>query len=138
MFGDPKALVLAKRILKRTWGFPDFKHKQQEAIVRLIEGANAVVIFSTGGGKSLEYQVPALAFDEYDRLCGRSDDLSYECQGKSLVYQVSVLAFDEYDRLCGRSAGNGVTNKHKTHDRQTLVAKEGMGYLRNRHRHRRS
>ena len=72
IIGDPKALVLAKRILKRTWGFPDFKHKQQEAIVRLIEGGDAVVIFPTGGGKSLVYQVPALAFDEYDKLCDRT------------------------------------------------------------------
>ena len=68
---DPKALVLAKRILKKTWGFTDFRLKQQAAITRLIEGHSAVVIFPTGGGKSLVYQVPALAFDEYDKLCGR-------------------------------------------------------------------
>ena len=68
---DPKALVLAKRILKTTWGLTDFRLKQQAAITRLIEGHSAVVIFPTGGGKSLVYQVPALAFDEYDKLCGR-------------------------------------------------------------------
>lgn len=68
---DPKALTLAKQILQQTWGFSDFRLKQQTAIVRLIEGGNAVVIFPTGGGKSFVYQVPALAFGEYDKLCGQ-------------------------------------------------------------------
>lgn len=71
---DPKTLVLAKRILMRTWGFSDFRLKQQMVITRLIEGESAVVIFPTGGGKSLVYQVPALAFNIYDELCGREAD----------------------------------------------------------------
>ncbi len=69
--GDPKALTLAKGILKKTWGFADFRLKQQSAITRLIQGDSAVVIFPTGGGKSLVYQVPALAFNDYDKLSGR-------------------------------------------------------------------
>ena len=62
------SVALAQRILKDTWGFPNFKHKQEQAIVRLIQGGSAVVVFPTGGGKSLVYQVPALAFDYYDDL----------------------------------------------------------------------
>lgn len=68
---DPKAAVLAKGILTKTWGFADFRLKQQRAITRLIQGDSAVVIFPTGGGKSLVYQVPALAFNDYDKLSGR-------------------------------------------------------------------
>ena len=60
---------LARRILKDTWGFPGFKHKQEQAITRLIDGGSAVVVFPTGGGKSLVYQIPALAFDYHDELC---------------------------------------------------------------------
>ena len=63
---------VARQILKETWEFDDFKSRQEEAIVRLISGQNAAVIFPTGGGKSLVYQVPALSFDEYDERCGRS------------------------------------------------------------------
>ena len=62
---------LARKILKDTWGFSEFKHQQEQAITRLIEGGSAVVVFPTGGGKSLVYQIPALAFDEYDGLCER-------------------------------------------------------------------
>ena len=62
--------ALSQRILKKTWGFPSFRLQQDAAIARLISGGSAVVIFPTGGGKSLVYQVPALAFDDYDKQCG--------------------------------------------------------------------
>lgn len=62
----PTTSDLARKILKETWGYPSFRLKQEEAISRLIHGGSAVVVFPTGGGKSLVYQVPALAFDEYE------------------------------------------------------------------------
>ena len=63
------SIALAHKILKDTWGFSEFKHKQEQAIARLIDGGSAVVVFPTGGGKSLVYQIPALAFDSYDEVC---------------------------------------------------------------------
>lgn len=65
------SIALARKILKDTWGFSDFKHKQEQAIARLIDGGSAVVIFPTGGGKSLVYQIPALAFDYHDKSSGQ-------------------------------------------------------------------
>jgi RecQ family ATP-dependent DNA helicase len=71
---DPTAqaavISMAQAILQKIWGFPSFRLKQEDAIARLITGGNAAVVFPTGGGKSLTYQIPALAFDEYDKLCG--------------------------------------------------------------------
>ena len=69
---DPAIMPLAENILQRIWEFPHFRLKQQNAIARLVAGGSAVVVFPTGGGKSLVYQIPALAFDEYDILCGRT------------------------------------------------------------------
>lgn len=66
------SVELARKILKDTWGFPGFRHKQEQAIAQLIDGGSAVVVFPTGGGKSLVYQIPALAFDHYDQLDGGS------------------------------------------------------------------
>lgn len=63
---NPKATAIAQRILKQIWGFSVFRLKQEQAITRLLNGGSAVVIFPTGGGKSLVYQVPALAFDEVE------------------------------------------------------------------------
>lgn len=62
------SISLAQKILKDTWGFSEFKHKQEQAIARLIDGGSAVVVFPTGGGKSLVYQIPALAFDYHDEV----------------------------------------------------------------------
>ena len=69
--GDPSAITLAEGILQKIWGFPKFRLKQEAAIARLIEGGSAAVVLPTGGGKSLVYQIPALAFDEYDEFNGR-------------------------------------------------------------------
>ena len=63
---------IPREILSRCWGFPDFRLKQAAAISRLVSGKGAAVIFPTGGGKSLVYQVPALSFDDYDDYCGRT------------------------------------------------------------------
>ena len=57
------AVAIAQAILKKTWGFTGFRLKQEAVIARLIRGGSAAVVFPTGGGKSLTYQIPALAFD---------------------------------------------------------------------------
>ena len=68
---EADCISLGKRVLREIWGFPDFRLKQEAVIARLISGGSAVVIFPTGGGKSLVYQIPGLAFDMYDKKCGR-------------------------------------------------------------------
>ncbi|KAG0636916.1 P-loop containing nucleoside triphosphate hydrolase protein [Tuber brumale] len=67
----PTTSALAHKILKETWGFDEFRPQQEEVISRLIHGGSAVVVFPTGGGKSLAFQIPALALDEYDESMGQ-------------------------------------------------------------------
>ena len=82
--GDDQSMDLSNAILKRIWGFPGFRLKQAAAVSHLLSGRNALVVFPTGGGKSLVYQVPALAFDEHDSGCGKS-------QGGGLTLVISPL-----------------------------------------------
>lgn len=50
-----------KDILEKFWGFPNFKNSQEEIIGAILKGQDVLALLPTGGGKSLCYQVPALA-----------------------------------------------------------------------------
>lgn len=49
--------------LKKYFGFNKFKGLQEDVVKSIISGHNTFVIMPTGGGKSLCYQLPALALD---------------------------------------------------------------------------
>ena len=51
------------RILQQVFGFSAFRQPQDKIIQTLIAGNDALVLMPTGGGKSLCYQIPALARD---------------------------------------------------------------------------
>ena len=55
------AMSDAARILRETFGYHAFRGQQAEIIEHAIGGGDALVIMPTGGGKSLCYQIPALA-----------------------------------------------------------------------------
>lgn len=54
---ESAGLQVARKILKQNFGYKSFRHEQEGAIGRILKGENAVVIFPTGAGKSLCYQV---------------------------------------------------------------------------------
>jgi ATP-dependent DNA helicase RecQ len=56
-------LINATQILQTTFGYDQFRNKQQAIIEHVIAGQDALVLMPTGGGKSLCYQIPALARD---------------------------------------------------------------------------
>ncbi|MEC7125623.1 MAG: DNA helicase RecQ, partial [Pseudomonadota bacterium] len=51
------------QILQQVFGFSAFRQPQDKIIQTLIAGNDALVLMPTGGGKSLCYQIPALARD---------------------------------------------------------------------------
>jgi hypothetical protein len=62
--------LLANNILKARFGLDGFRLEQEAAITRILDGGSAVVVFPTGGGKSLCYQVSRLA-GSYTALSNR-------------------------------------------------------------------
>ncbi|MDP1623149.1 MAG: ATP-dependent DNA helicase RecQ [Bacteroidales bacterium] len=56
------ALTLNQILLKH-WGFSSFRPLQEEIIRSVLDGKDTLALLPTGGGKSLCFQVPALARD---------------------------------------------------------------------------
>jgi len=53
----------AEQNLHTIWGYDSFRAGQDEAIRSVLSREDTLVLFPTGGGKSLCYQVPATVFD---------------------------------------------------------------------------
>lgn len=50
-----------RQILKQYWGYDDFRPKQHDIISSVGSGQDTLGLLPTGGGKSITFQVPALA-----------------------------------------------------------------------------
>lgn len=51
------------KILKRYWGYDNFRGIQEDIIKSICSGNDTLGLMPTGGGKSITFQVPALAMD---------------------------------------------------------------------------
>jgi len=51
------------QILTKFWGFSEFRSLQEDIIKSVIAGKDTLALLPTGGGKSVCFQVPALAMD---------------------------------------------------------------------------
>ncbi len=52
-----------RQILQQYWGYPDFRGIQKDIIESICAGHDTLGLMPTGGGKSITFQVPALAMD---------------------------------------------------------------------------
>ncbi|OAD44938.1 RecQ family ATP-dependent DNA helicase [Polaribacter atrinae] len=54
-------MISPKEILKKYWGFSEFRPQQEEIITASLAQKDVIALLPTGGGKSICFQIPALA-----------------------------------------------------------------------------
>ncbi|KAI0527953.1 ATP-dependent DNA helicase recQ [Xylaria bambusicola] len=108
---------IARSILKRSFGYDDFRHEQAAAISTILRGENALVVFPTGAGKSLCYQIPAIAFEELDNagLTNRRPGIAAMGPGITIVVSPLIaLMKDQVDDLQRRGISAACLDSTKT------------------------
>lgn len=103
-----------QKILKKYFGYNEFRENQLEIINSVLEGNDTLAIMPTGGGKSLCYQIPAVIFEGITVVVSplialMEDQLSQlEAVGISTTVLNSTLDWDEYVLNMNLVASNSV------------------------------
>ncbi|KAJ9150002.1 ATP-dependent DNA helicase [Pleurostoma richardsiae] len=116
---DGPSTELARRLLNEKFGYSVFRHEQEAAIEHTLAGDNVLVVFPTGAGKSLCYQIPAIAFEELDRLSGAR---ALGESGISIVVSPLIaLMKDQVDALRRRGIPAECMDSTKTAEQQQEI-----------------
>ena len=63
MIEDTQKMKEARELLKKYFGYDDFRQGQQALIVSVLNGRDVLGIMPTGAGKSMCFQIPALMME---------------------------------------------------------------------------
>ena len=120
----PEPAQPPEEVLKDVFGYDSFRPGQREIIDAVLSGQDCVGVMPTGSGKSLTYQVPAIALGRFALVVSplialMKDQVDALTEaGVSATFLNSTLSFDERrERLAAIAAG-----KH----RLVYVAPEGL------------
>ena len=97
-------------LLRQYWGFEDFRGIQREVIESIGSGRDTLALMPTGGGKSVTFQVPALA-----------------TKGVCIVFTPLIsLMKDQVEGLRRRGIKAAFINSHMRHEEVLTVLDNGI------------
>ena len=110
-------------LLKRWFGYDSFRSDQQDCIDHVMDGGNALVIAPTGMGKSLCYQIPAIAI--------RAQPNDSEKEALTLVISPLIaLMKDQVDALQKRGIDASFINSSlNRQERESRYARLANGHF---------
>jgi len=101
----------AKEILINVFGYSEFRQGQEEIIESILNGNNVLTIFPTGGGKSLCYQIPALASESFSLVISPLIALMKDqVDGLNKQKQIAAYINSSLDYLAAEKVLNNIKN----------------------------
>ncbi|HTL32048.1 MAG TPA: ATP-dependent DNA helicase RecQ [Kofleriaceae bacterium] len=98
-----------RAVLREVFGYDEFRAGQTDAVEAVLAGRDAVVLLPTGAGKSVCYQVPAIA-------------LARAGAGTTVVVSPLIaLMVDQVEALVGRGIAAAALHSHQEDDEQRAV-----------------
>ena len=119
---DPETL------LKRYFGYDEFRPLQREVIACALDRRDALVVMPTGGGKSLCYQIPALALNGLTLVVSplialMKDQVdALKANGVAAEFINSTLSYDEMRRIQAAAQNGDVKILYLAPERLALPA----------------
>ena len=102
-------MIDPRSVLREVYGYAEFRTGQADAITAVLDGRDAVVLLPTSAGKSICYQLPAIALAR----AGRGTTI--------VVSPLIALMVDQVDALVGRSIEAAALHSHQDDDEQRAV-----------------
>jgi ATP-dependent DNA helicase RecQ len=102
------------QILKTYFGYDSFRTGQKEIVETILQGNNSLVVMPTGGGKSICYQVPALALDGMTIVISPLISLMKDqvdllvANGIEAAFINSTLSYEQYEDVLWRVQNNHI------------------------------
>ena len=96
-----------KTLLQKYFGYPAFRPHQADIIDAILMGQDVLAVIATGGGKSICYQIPALA---KEGLC-------------VVISPLISLMKDQVDGLCENGISAAYLNSTLSYDRRVRIEK---------------
>lgn len=103
-----------KSVLKKYFGYNNFRGNQESIISEIINGNSTMVIMPTGGGKSLCYQIPAILLDGLTIVVSplialmQDQVSSLQSKGISAFFINSTISYNEQRSIIKKIEDNQV------------------------------